>query len=85
MLTSPILFKNDKLASAECIKQSHILYFSGLYCGRYRNFSHTLLNLSSSYKQILPAFNKITSLCDLRLFEAVGHELSELCAKDEKQ
>lgn len=49
------------------------------------NYLHTLLNLSSSYKQILPAFNKMSSLYDLMLFEAVRLELSELGAKDEKQ
>lgn len=46
------------------------------------NYLHTLLNLNNSYKQILPDFNKITTLEDFRLFEAVGHGLY---VKDEKQ
>lgn len=52
---------------------------------RFRNYLHTLLNLSSSHKLILPAFNKTSTLYDFSPFEAVGHELSELCVKDEKQ
>lgn len=36
------------------------------------NCCQALLNLSSLIKQALPAFNKITSFCDFRLFEAFG-------------
>lgn len=45
------------------------------------NCCQALLNPSSLIKQTLPAFNKIASLCDFRLFEALGLELSQLCWK----
>ena len=45
------------------------------------SYFHALLNLSSSYKQLVLVFDEITSGYDFRLFEAVGHELSELPAK----
>lgn len=79
--------KKKKAFEFSCLRQSEhrAVGFVGMYDERSRVFFQTLLNLSSSYKQTLPVFNKSTSLCDSRMSEAEGRDLFQRCAKDEKQ
>lgn len=75
---SSFFFMKKKKAlkfSRLCQSEPRAVGFAGVYDERSRVFFQTLLNLSSSYKQTLPAFNKITSLCDSRMSEAEGRDL----------